>query len=124
MDPTFPFNIGQQQPQYGDQPKRYCFHPGISSDVTDSLDKLAPGPNVTSTDMLKAMMSYIWPKDDAMIRKRVLLSMGLLVGAKALNVCVPFIFKAAVDGVGVLSMNSAPDAVLAATASLLIGCNV
>lgn len=72
--------------------------------------------------MLTAMMSYIWPKDDEMIRKRVMLSMGLLVGAKVLNVGVPFLFKAAVDTVGVLSLNSAPEAVLASAVSLLIGC--
>lgn len=72
--------------------------------------------------MLSAMMSYIWPKDDEMIRKRVMLSMGLLVGAKVMNVGVPFLFKAAVDGLGVLSMDTAPEAVLAGSMSLLIGC--
>lgn len=27
-------------------------------------------PEVTATQMLKAMMAYIWPKDDEFIRKR------------------------------------------------------
>lgn len=80
------------------------------------------GTDVTSKQMLTAMMSYIWPKDDEMIRKRVMLSMGLLVGAKVMNVGVPFLFKAAVDGLGVLSMATPPEAVLAGTVSLLIGC--
>lgn len=43
------------------QQKRNCFHPGVSSlsrDATDLQDK----PPVTSTDMLKAMLKYIWPE--------------------------------------------------------------
>lgn len=73
--------------------------------------------------MLKAMMSYIWPKDDETIRKRVIASVSLLIGAKILNVGVPFIFKATIDGLGALNMNTAPDIVLASTVSLVLGCN-
>lgn len=43
------------------QQKRNCFHPGVSSlnrDATDLQDK----SQVTSTDMLKAMLKYIWPE--------------------------------------------------------------
>ena len=43
------------------QQKRNCFHPGISSlnrDAIDLHDKLS----LTSMDMLKAMLRYIWPK--------------------------------------------------------------
>lgn len=96
----------------------------MSSDTSESIggNALSGGTDITSKQMITAMMAYIWPKDDEMIRKRVMLSMGLLVGAKVLNVCVPFLFKAAVDSVGVLSMNTAPEAVLATSVSLLIGC--
>lgn len=43
--------------------KRNCFHPGISSISTNN----APvnddsSKQITSKDMLKAMLSYIWPK--------------------------------------------------------------
>lgn len=68
------------------------------------------------------MMGYVWPKDNEMIRKRVMLSLGLLVSAKMINVGVPFLFKAAVDGAGLLSVATAPEAVLATTVSLIIGC--
>jgi len=27
-------------------------------------------PEVTSKDMLRAMMAYIWPKEDPLVRKR------------------------------------------------------
>ncbi|KAJ8958824.1 hypothetical protein NQ318_019585 [Aromia moschata] len=52
---------------------------------------------VTGTEMIQAMLQYIWPKDDNMIRNRVKLAVSLLIGAKILNVTVPFIFKYVVD---------------------------
>lgn len=100
------------------QQKRNCFHPGVSGLNRDALD-LHDKPSVTSTDMLKAMLRYIWPEvsvkfcniykqcnifvtflslqDDPEIRNRVKIAVGLLVSAKVLNVLVPFIFKYAVD---------------------------
>jgi len=47
---------------------------------------------------------------------------GLLVGAKTLNVCVPFLFKGAVDALNVLNMNTPADTALTLTTSLLLGC--
>merc|ERR1719193_1285992 len=52
---------------------------------------------VTGRDMIKSMASYIWPKNDNEVKTRVVAAMGLLVGAKAVNTCVPFIFSHAVD---------------------------
>ena len=52
------------------------------------------------------------------------MSLGLLVGSKVLNVCVPFLFKGAVDGLAILNMNSAPETALTLTTSLLIGCKL
>ncbi|XP_055686386.1 iron-sulfur clusters transporter ABCB7, mitochondrial isoform X2 [Lutzomyia longipalpis] len=82
------------------------------------------GPEVTPTDMIKAMMSYIWPKDDAFIRKRVVISLGLLASAKLLNVGVPFLFKGAVDALSVLNVSTPADTALTLTTSLLIGYGV
>lgn len=75
--------------------------------------------------MIKAMLLYIWPKDDDTIRNRVSLAVGLLIGAKVMNVGVPFIFKYAVDYLNVgnnLNMDSAPATVLTVATSLLLGC--
>lgn len=101
---------------------RYCFHVGSSSGFRESLGDLGDKNEVSSADMIKGMMAYVWPKDDAMIRKRVMISMSLLVGSKVLNVAVPFLFKGAVDTLGVLNMNSAPETILAVSSSMLIGC--
>lgn len=60
------------------------------------------------------------------------LAVSLLVGAKLLNVSVPFLFKYAVDnlntkvvasgGEAVLNFSSVPDTVLSTTVAILVGC--
>ncbi|XP_058120851.1 iron-sulfur clusters transporter ABCB7, mitochondrial [Anopheles ziemanni] len=82
------------------------------------------GPEIKATDMIKAMATYIWPKDDAMVRKRVLISLSLLGGAKVLNVCVPFLFKMGVDNLNLLSMDTVPQAASALTISVLLGYGI
>lgn len=56
-------------------------------------------------DMLRAMVEYIWPKDNPEVKRRVLLALGLLVGAKVLNISVPFFFKYSIDYLNELSGN-------------------
>ncbi|KAK5119265.1 Iron-sulfur clusters transporter atm1, mitochondrial [Meristemomyces frigidus] len=51
--------------------------------------------------IIKDMSQYLWPKDDFGVRLRVGLSVALLVGAKVLNVQVPFYFKTIVDGMNI-----------------------
>ena len=51
--------------------------------------------------IIKEMSRYLWPKDDLGTRMRVGLSVGLLVGAKLLNVQVPFYFKSIVDSMNI-----------------------
>ncbi|XP_065193820.1 iron-sulfur clusters transporter ABCB7, mitochondrial-like isoform X2 [Sycon ciliatum] len=53
--------------------------------------------SATSADILKAMLSHAWPKDQPELRWRVAASGVLLIGSKILNVQVPFLFKHAVD---------------------------
>ncbi|KAI4761818.1 ABC transporter-like protein [Aureobasidium sp. EXF-3400] len=51
--------------------------------------------------IIKDMAHYLWPKDDFGTRFRVGLSVALLVGAKVLNVQVPFYFKSIVDSMNI-----------------------
>lgn len=51
--------------------------------------------------IMKEMSRYLWPKDNIGTRFRVGLSVGLLVGAKLLNVQVPFYFKSIVDAMNI-----------------------
>lgn len=66
-----------------------------------------------------------------MIRRRVMLSLSLLFGAKVMNVTVPFLFKYAVDevnnmtaahGDALLGMATVPQALGTTAFSLLLGC--
>ncbi|XP_045764218.1 iron-sulfur clusters transporter ABCB7, mitochondrial isoform X2 [Maniola jurtina] len=87
---------------------------------------------VSGSDMVRGMLEYVWPKDNAMIRNRVMLSLSLLFGAKVMNVTVPFLFKYAVDEVNQLTVTPAGDALLGMATvpqalgttafSLLVGC--
>ncbi|XP_060819825.1 iron-sulfur clusters transporter ABCB7, mitochondrial isoform X3 [Bombus pascuorum] len=115
------------------QQKRDCFHPGVSSLSHECID-IQEREAAKSANMIRAMLRYIWPKDDPDIRRRVKIAMGLLVGAKALNVGVPFIFKCAIDtlntqhmattGNAILSLGTASDTVATVATSLLIGYGV
>lgn len=51
--------------------------------------------------VLNELAKYTWPKHDPTLRKRVGISLGLLVVSKLLNVEVPFVFKHVVDSLNV-----------------------
>lgn len=47
--------------------------------------------------ILKRMLKHVWPKDRPDLKRRVVAAVVLLVGAKLMNVQVPFLFKYAID---------------------------
>lgn len=51
--------------------------------------------------IMKEMATYLWPKNDWGTKLRVGTALGLLVGAKILNVEVPFYFKSIVDSMNI-----------------------
>ncbi|OBT76319.1 hypothetical protein VF21_03302 [Pseudogymnoascus sp. 05NY08] len=51
--------------------------------------------------IIKEMSQYLWPKHGLSTKVRVGLALGLLIGAKVLNVQVPFYFKNIVDSMNV-----------------------
>jgi ATP-binding cassette, subfamily B (MDR/TAP), member 7 len=73
-----------------------------------SADILLSEKVVTATEQRKAdwaiikqMTKYLWPKDSLNTKVRVSLAVGLLIGAKVLNVQIPFYFKNIVDGMNI-----------------------
>ena len=82
--------------------KRLCFHPGATNIARNAI-KTTASERITGKVMLKNLLTYIWPKEDPKIKKRVLQSLSLLVGAKVLNICVPFIFKNAIDQLNLIT---------------------
>ncbi|KAF8537079.1 P-loop containing nucleoside triphosphate hydrolase protein [Trichophaea hybrida] len=80
----------------------------MAKDPGEPQKDLLAEVNLTSKDQRKAdwgiikeMSRYLWPKDSPGIKFRVGLSIGLLLGAKVLNVQVPFFFKTIVDSMNV-----------------------
>lgn len=76
--------------------------------VVAKTDPLLQEQNLTNKEQRKAdwaimkeMSQYLWPKDNLGTRARVGLSVGLLIGAKLLNVQVPFYFKNIVDSMNI-----------------------
>ena len=51
--------------------------------------------------IMKEMSRYLWPEDDVGAKFRVTTAFGLLVGAKVLNVQVPFYFKSIIDSMNI-----------------------
>ncbi|WP_322915295.1 ABC transporter ATP-binding protein/permease [Nitrospirillum sp. BR 11164] len=57
-------------------------------------------PQMGETKALAMLMPYVWPKGEWGTRGRVILSMLLLLGAKAASVTIPVFYKHAVDQLG------------------------
>ncbi|WP_435258827.1 ABCB family ABC transporter ATP-binding protein/permease [Thioclava sp. FR2] len=52
------------------------------------------------------VIPYLWPKDKAWVKRRVVISLSMLVFAKVISVSTPFLYKQAVDALA----GDAPDA--------------
>ncbi|XP_010547390.1 PREDICTED: ABC transporter B family member 25, mitochondrial [Tarenaya hassleriana] len=89
-----------------------------------------PSSESTAADMkiLRTLASYLWMRDNLEFRFRVIAALAFLVGAKLMNVQVPFLFKLAVDwltsATGTASANPALVAAFATPAAVLIGYGI
>ncbi|XP_075691828.1 iron-sulfur clusters transporter ABCB7, mitochondrial [Rhinoderma darwinii] len=104
-------------------PIRTCWHGNAGGNLHSDPKK---GLEMDSKKILKAMFSYVWPKDRPDLRARVAISLGLLAGAKGMNIVVPFMFKYAVDNLNeisgnVLNMADATNTVATMATAVLIG---
>ncbi|KAG7946624.1 hypothetical protein I3843_14G049900 [Carya illinoinensis] len=97
--------------------------------------KAPPENQVADVKILRTLASYLWMKDNPEFRLRVLTALAFLVGAKVLNVQVPFLFKLAVDWLttaagnatalaSFTTANSKALALFATPASVLIGYGI
>ncbi|KAL3230953.1 Iron-sulfur clusters transporter ATM1, mitochondrial [Nakaseomyces bracarensis] len=58
-------------------------------------------PSISELKIMKDLFKYIWPKGNNKVKIRVIIAISLLVGAKILNVQVPFFFKQIIDNMNV-----------------------
>ncbi|OTB03147.1 hypothetical protein M426DRAFT_321951 [Hypoxylon sp. CI-4A] len=70
-------------------------------DPLAAIDKSAHEQRKADWAIMKEMAHYLWPKDSVNTKLRVSLAVALLVGAKLLNVQVPFYFKSIVDSMNI-----------------------
>ncbi|ORY67161.1 P-loop containing nucleoside triphosphate hydrolase protein [Pseudomassariella vexata] len=66
-----------------------------------AIEKTAQEQRKADWAIMKEMSRYLWPKDSFSTKMRVGLAVVLLVGAKVLNVQVPFYFKSIVDSMNI-----------------------
>ncbi|KAK2059466.1 ABC transporter [Colletotrichum caudatum] len=74
--------------------------PAAASAAADPLalpEKTAQEQRKADWAIMKEMSRYLWPRDSVSTKVRVALAVSLLIGAKVLNVQVPFYFKSIVD---------------------------
>lgn len=82
------------------------------------LDETA---NLAGWKILREMVKHIWPRDQPRLKARVIIALGLLVGAKLMNVTIPFFFKYAVDYYNKLpALSSSPEATIITVGTALI----
>ena len=73
-----------------------------------------------SLRVLRSLAPFIWPKGEPVLKRKVMLAVGLLAASKVLSVTVPFMFKHAVDAISATAtMIDVPGHVVVPTAALL-----
>ncbi|ROT37982.1 iron-sulfur clusters transporter atm1 [Sodiomyces alkalinus F11] len=93
-----------------------------SADPLATTEKTAQEQRTADWAIMKEMSRYLWPKDNLNTKLRVGLAVSLLVGAKVLNVQVPFYFKNIVDAMNIdVSGTGATAATIAGTMVLAYG---
>lgn len=99
--------------------------------IASTVSKSPLNEQVADVKILRTLASYLWMKDNPEFRFRVVAALFLLVGAKVLNVQVPFLFKLAVDwlntatgNAGALASNPTAVALFATPVAVLIGYGI
>lgn len=90
------------RPESVEKPKaRDAVLPAVGNDML--AEKVVSNKEQRKVDraIMKEMVQYLWPKGDFGTKLRVGTALGLLVGAKILNVEVPFYFKSIVDSMNI-----------------------
>ena len=74
-----------------------------TTDDSESSSTSLFGRKISTSEvfMLKSLLSTIWPKNKPSFKIRVAIAFSLLIGAKLLNVQVPFFFKSIIDQMNV-----------------------
>lgn len=75
--------------------------PKIEAPKPQTNETKSRAPTMSELKILRNLVHYIWPKGNNKVKLRVIAALMLLIGAKLLNVQVPFFFKDVVDSMNV-----------------------
>ncbi|XVE58906.1 hypothetical protein DITRI_Ditri05aG0000300 [Diplodiscus trichospermus] len=96
--------------------------------ASSSASSVTEKRQIADMKILRTLAGYLWMKDNLEFRLRVMTALGFLVGAKLLNVQVPFLFKLAVDWLttpnATALANSTVLALFATPTAVLIGYGI
>jgi ABC transporter ATM len=73
----------------------------LKNDPLATVEKSASEQRKADWAIMREMSRYLWPKDNLGTKLRVSSAVALLIGAKVLNVQVPFYFKSIVDSMNI-----------------------
>lgn len=100
---------------------------GVRHFATPTSDSQRSPPD-TSKQILSFLMGHLWPREDSAeakeIKRKVVVSGGLVLASKALTIQVPFIFKELVDSLSVTSTALAHSPEVAVPLALVLGYGV
>ncbi|KAL3850513.1 hypothetical protein ACJIZ3_012395 [Penstemon smallii] len=104
---SFLSDIPSKPPQHPLVNRHALFSTASKQEETTSFKRNGGSTeNVPDTRIISTLSKYLWMKDNLEFRLRVVVALGLLIGAKVVNVQVPFLFKLAVDWLTTASGNA------------------
>lgn len=65
--------------------------------LTPTDAAIKAGPKGGARNVIRAVIPYVWPKDKAWVKRRVVAAMTMLILSKFVAVLAPFLYKGAVD---------------------------
>ena len=77
----------------GKMTRKPIVQPKIEAPKPQTNETKSRAPTMSELKILRNLVHYIWPKGNNKVKLRVIAALMLLIGAKLLNVQVPFFFK-------------------------------
>lgn len=108
--------------------RRYAFHHGPKETANGGAKQGAANQQLPGREILKEMLRYVWPKNRPEIKRRVILSLALLITGKIVSIQAPILFKNAIDvmndnsdGKKMFNLETPQDTVFTMACALILG---
>lgn len=114
-------------------PTRRFFHTNGHGNHSAAKNGFQKDPGIYNKQILKQMIQHVWPKDGPEVRRRVVISLALLIAGKVISIQAPILFKNVLDflndnsagrdesGKKLLNVETVQSAVFTMACSLILG---